>query len=69
MARGAEGFSPEHGDWWYGVLDVDGWPAFEGDEPMMGALEDRCAACHAGRADDGFLFGVPLAKRRPSLVR
>jgi hypothetical protein len=69
MARGAAGTNPGHGDWWYGVLDVDGWPTFADGLPVMGALVDRCAGCHAEqRADDGFVFGVPLDARDPSLL-
>jgi hypothetical protein len=68
MARGAAGSNPGHGDWWYGVLDPDGWPTFDDGLPVIGALVERCADCHAEqRADDGFVFGVPVDARDPSL--
>jgi hypothetical protein len=68
MARGDAGFNDGHGDWWYGVLDIDGWPTFAEGLPVMGTLVERCAACHAEqRPDDGYVFGVPAAFRDPAL--
>lgn len=67
MQRGPAGYSPAHGDMWYGVLEPDGFPRFEDGKPLLGRLEERCAGCHDGRAADGHLFGVRLDARRPDL--
>jgi hypothetical protein len=64
MVRGQEGLSPGNGDFWYALVDPEGWPRFEHGEPVLGPLEQRCAGCHLPRATDGFLFGVPREDRR-----
>lgn len=63
MMRAPDGYSPGHGDFWYAVLDPEGFPVFEDGEPLMGALVERCTSCHDERAGDGYLFGVPLVSR------
>lgn len=67
MRRGPDGYSPGHGDMWYGVLEPSGFPRFEDGEPLIGRLEERCAGCHDERAGDGYLFGVPFDARTPNL--
>lgn len=69
MARSHPGYSPGHGDWWFGLLDEEGWPRFDDlGEPMIGPQLERCASCHRPREADGFLFGVPGLHRDPGLV-
>lgn len=67
MSRGPDGYSPGHGDFWYALLEPDGFPHLEAGEPLIGRLEERCAGCHDERAGDGYLFGVPHRARMPHL--
>ena len=59
MIKGAPGYFPGGGDWWYGVADPQGRILPDGDGGLqMGTLE-QCGSCHLTRASDGYLFGVP----------
>lgn len=59
MIKNDPGYFPEGGDWWYGVADPSGIIINDANGvPMMGQLIE-CGSCHASRASDGFLFGVP----------
>lgn len=61
MIKGAPGYFPEGGDWWYGVADPDGMIREDANgEPIMGPLQ-QCNVCHITRANDGYLYGVPSA--------
>jgi hypothetical protein len=66
MVRGADGYYAGGGDFCYAVTDPEGahFLAGDGGEPLRGRVGD-CAACHADRAGDGFLFGVPAAYKIP----
>lgn len=59
MVKGAPGYFPGGGDWWYGVADPDGQIRLDASgEPRMGRLED-CGGCHLSRPQDDYLFGIP----------
>ena len=65
MMKGARGFFPAGGDWCYAVTEPSG-DEFKYDDagnPLAGRVV-ACASCHAERAQDDFLFGVPAAHRR-----
>ena len=63
MFKAPPGYNPAMGDLWLGVTDASGSPALdEAGAPRIGRLTD-CADCHAARASDGYLFGVPEAVR------
>lgn len=56
MVKMERGYFPGGGDFFYAVFSMDG------TVEQSGKLEG-CGGCHAGRADDGFLFGVPSQYR------
>ncbi len=65
MIKGPPGYFPAGGDFFYGVTTPDGsqfLPDSQGfsQHGPVGA----CGECHARRAQDGFLFGVPAELRR-----
>ncbi len=64
MAKAEPGYYPEGGDYYYGVLSPDGQRFVTGDDgrTLSGRL-DLCATCHADRAGDDYLFGVPAEYR------
>ena len=65
MAKGAPGYFPGGGDYFYGVLSPDG-TRFESDDegrPLRGRVE-VCGTCHLDRSGDDFLFGVPETVRQ-----
>lgn len=51
MYKGEPGYDPEHGDWWWGNLALDG-------TINDGGAVDYCIACHEPRADADWVFGV-----------
>lgn len=65
MAKGAPGYFPAGGDWYYAVLSADGASFIGGDDgsPIHGASA-TCKECHDERTGDDFLFGVPAAATR-----
>jgi hypothetical protein len=65
MYKGAPGYNPDLGDYWFGVTDPAGDPVVEDGVPQVGRLE-ACYGCHLDRPDDDFLFGVPAAQRPPA---
>jgi hypothetical protein len=65
MYKGAPGYNPELGDYWFGVTDPAGEPKVEDGVPQVGRLE-ACYGCHLDRPDDDFLFGVPAVHRPPA---
>jgi hypothetical protein len=60
MYKGPAGYSPDSGDWWWGMGDVLG-----------GALEDSgpdlagCIGCHSPQTTTDWVFGVPPANQNP----
>ena len=60
MAKGPPGYDATLGDWWFGVTDPTGTPLVTNGVPQIGRLTD-CHTCHAPRASDDFVFGVPRA--------
>jgi hypothetical protein len=67
MYKAPPGYYPDMGDLWLGVTDASGNPALDdAGAPRIGRLTE-CASCHAARASDGYLFGVPAAVR-PKVV-
>ena len=62
MAKQPAGFDPEHGDWWYGRLEVDGTAT---SSRFVGKVT-FCIACHAGAGGGGYLFGVAADNLAPS---
>lgn len=60
MAKGPTGYDPTLGDWWFGVTDATGAPLPDPStgQPQVGRLT-ACHGCHAPRAAQDFLFGVP----------
>lgn len=54
MAKQPPGFDPDHRDWWYGRLEVDGTPT---SGRFVGKVS-FCIACHAGAGSGRYLFGV-----------
>jgi hypothetical protein len=62
MYKGAPGYNPDLGDFWFGVTDASGEPKVVDGVAQVGRLE-ACYSCHAERADDDFLFGVPAINR------
>ncbi|MEM9100933.1 MAG: hypothetical protein AAGB12_01315 [Pseudomonadota bacterium] len=62
MVKAPQGYYPDGGDFFYGVLNSDG--TFQKDENgkfLQGKITE-CGDCHRStRSDDGFLFGVPTA--------
>lgn len=64
MAKAPAGYYPDGGDWLYAVTAPDGTPLpDEAGQAQWGRLSD-CAACHEGRRDHGWLFGLPEKKSR-----
>ncbi len=63
MYKGAPGYNPELGDYWFGVTDIRGEPVVADGELRLGRLDD-CYSCHLERPDDDFLFGVPATHRQ-----
>lgn len=61
MAKGPPGYDPTLGDWWFGVTDPAGKPMFDNGVAQIGRLT-ACHSCHAQRASDDFVFGVPRAQ-------
>lgn len=59
IARSPPGFDPDHGDWWYGRLTVDGDATGAGLVGRVGF----CIGCHAAATDH--LFGVAADNLRP----
>jgi hypothetical protein len=63
MGKGARGYNPVVGDYWYAVTDPDGTPQVDSGQVLTGKLE-QCFSCHQARGEvDDFLFGVPAAVR------
>jgi hypothetical protein len=62
MFKGPPGYNPDLGDWWFAVTDPNGVVAVTDAGPQVGRLP-QCYGCHIPRANDGYLFGVPLADR------
>lgn len=59
MIKREPGYYPGGGDYWYGVADPDGTVRNDDNgNPLMGPLT-QCGDCHASRANDDFLFGIP----------
>jgi hypothetical protein len=65
MYKGAPGYNPDLGDYWFGVADPTGEPVVEDGVAKVGRLE-ACYGCHVDRPDDDFLFGVPAVQRPPA---
>jgi hypothetical protein len=62
MYKGPDGYNPDLGDYWFGVTDTSGAPKVENGVEQVGRLE-QCYGCHAERAADDYLFGVPAFMR------
>jgi hypothetical protein len=62
MYKGPKGYNPEVNDFWFGVTDPAGVPVQQDGKARLGQLTD-CYSCHQGRAQDGYLFGVPADNR------
>jgi hypothetical protein len=62
MAKGAPGYQPEFGDWWFAVTDADGAPHRVNEQWQVGTMK-ACQSCHTPLADKDFLFGVPMNMR------
>ncbi len=64
MVKGAAGYNPDVGDYYWMVTDPSGvvldYP--DGGAPMQGRMPE-CHSCHLPRSGDDFLFGVPAASR------
>lgn len=65
MAKGPPGYDPTLGDWMFAVTDPDGVPVVDDGVVQLGRLA-ACHDCHADRAADDFLFGVPRTARPSS---
>lgn len=64
MCKGPPGYNADLGDWWFAVTDPDGLPLPDAaGTPIVGKVGD-CYSCHAERAADDFLFGMPAAETR-----
>ncbi len=63
MAKGPPGFDPSFGDWWFAVTDAHARPTTKDGLVLVGRLP-QCHACHDERAQDDFLFGIPLGESR-----
>ena len=65
MVKGPPGYFPAGGDFFYGVTTADGMQWLPDDAGLLqrGPVA-VCGECHAKRAQDAFLFGVPAALRR-----
>ena len=63
VAQGPAGYNPLSGDLWFAVTDPGGRILAVNGVSQHGALAS-CSGCHAGRARDGYLFGVPRAQQR-----
>lgn len=61
MVKQPTGYDPEHGDWWYGRLNIDGGATASG---LTGKVT-FCIACHAGAAERDYLFGVSADNLAP----
>jgi len=62
MRRGPAGVDPSLDDWWFAETDATGVPIIADGGALVGPMP-ACATCHLGRADDDYLFGVPLDAR------
>lgn len=59
IVRGPVDSNPAVGDLWFGVATPAGdWQLDDRGAPRYGALAN-CGGCHASRAGDGWLFGMP----------
>ncbi|MEM9491561.1 MAG: hypothetical protein AAGC55_20620 [Myxococcota bacterium] len=63
MIKGPPGYFPGGGDFFYAVTDLDGTVVVGNDGRRQSGRLKSCAQCHADRADDGWLFGVPGGER------
>lgn len=65
MVKGPPGYFPGGGDYFYAVTSADGLQYLPDDSgaPQVGAIQ-VCGDCHAQRANDDFLFGVPAFRRQ-----
>jgi hypothetical protein len=61
MAKQSAGFDPDHRDWWYGRLAVDGSPT---SGNFVGKVS-FCIACHAGAGSGRYVFGVDAGNLTP----
>jgi len=62
VAQGPKGYNPASGDLWFATTDLAGNFLKDGTNALHGPLP-TCSGCHAGRAADGFLFGVDSSAR------
>lgn len=60
MVKREPGYFPDTGDFYYAVFDAVGNVEQTDDGELKAGALDACAVCHIPRADDGYLFGVPL---------
>jgi len=66
MYKGPAGYNPDLGDYWFGVTDVRGVPLTDDQGRQRVGRMTECYSCHADRAEDDDLFGVPAIHRRHS---
>lgn len=52
MFKGPDGYAPEAGDWWYGLISPEG-------DIMVGGQPGACVSCHTQAQDTGFVYGLP----------
>ena len=58
MYKGPAGYDPDNGDWWWGMLTLEGEPAMPGS---VGKIA-MCTGCHQGQSDTDFAFGIPATE-------
>lgn len=51
MYKGSEGYAPDAGDWWFGLVAPDG-------SVTVGGQPQACLDCHSGVADTDYVFGL-----------
>jgi hypothetical protein len=65
MLKGAPGYNPDLGDFWFGALNADGSPKHDASgAERLGKLSE-CYGCHVPREAQGYLFGAPARNRTP----
>jgi len=60
MAKGPQGYDPDHNDWWWGMADPQG-NIIDGTRGKVA----MCFNCHGGRAASDYVYGVETANQTP----
>jgi hypothetical protein len=63
MVKEPAGYTPDVGDFLFGVTTPDGKPVVDPTAGTLWGQLAECGGCHTKRAGDAYLFGVPMSNR------